>query len=432
MICEGCEAQTQAGSAQVFRCPEAREGDDIDHLLVPAPCDALDSAPPDISARSPFLIDRKRLFAYRCARLWGWSDGRFVDLVSELEEAIASLCGTGFFVTPLVEAETLGHGGQRWFVKDETNAVGRSHKARHLMGALLFLEVRRRSGRAPRDAPPLAIASCGNAAIAAAILARAAGRSLDAFVPEEVDASIRRGLEDLGVRIHLCPRAEGFQGDPCLAAFRDAAQSGALPFCCQGPECGLCLDGGRTLAWELARQLADVGAGSRITMAVQVGGGALASSLRRGFASENLPLPQLLAIQPRGCHPLGTAWERLREELRVKPGLGWRRLLEEARGQRSRFMRPWPTPPSSAAEGILDDETYDWMSILHWLCESEGRVVIPSEEELIAAPTLLEEATQIRASTTGAAGLAGLLHCDAEAGWGQGDSLVAIATGGKR
>ena len=57
--------------------------------------------------------------------------------------------------------------------KDETGQVGGSHKARHLFTILLHLRAAESLGLVPwRERPPLAIASCGNAAIAAATLAQ--------------------------------------------------------------------------------------------------------------------------------------------------------------------------------------------------------------------------------------------------------------------
>jgi len=70
------------------------------------------------------------------------------------------------------------------WVKDETDNVAGSHKARHMFGLLVHLEVVRRLGMTERPLPPLAIASCGNAALAAAVVAAAgAGDSWSSFRP---------------------------------------------------------------------------------------------------------------------------------------------------------------------------------------------------------------------------------------------------------
>ena len=62
------------------------------------------------------------------------------------------------------------------WVKDETGNVSGSHKGRHLMGVLIQLAVIERLGLArPGRRRDLAIASCGNAALAAAVVAGAGG-----------------------------------------------------------------------------------------------------------------------------------------------------------------------------------------------------------------------------------------------------------------
>ncbi len=48
-------------------------------------------------------------------------------------------------------------------------------------------------------------------------------------------------------------------GDPAMFRFREAVESGAVPFTVQGPENALCLDGGRTIGWEIAQQAASTG-----------------------------------------------------------------------------------------------------------------------------------------------------------------------------
>ena len=84
-------------------------------------------------------------------------------------------------------------------MKDETGNVAGSHKGRHLMGLAIWLEVVVHRDR------PLAIASCGNAALGGR--GGRAGRRppADVFVPPWADRVVAR-LRDLGARIHVCPR----------------------------------------------------------------------------------------------------------------------------------------------------------------------------------------------------------------------------------
>jgi threonine synthase len=170
----------------------------------------------------------------------------------------------------------------------------------------------------------------------------------------------------------------------------------------QGTENGLAIEGGRTLAFEMAEGFRDAGAvpGS---LFVQVGGGALASALAQGFAlAARLGVvpraPRLVAVQTAGCAPLERAWHRL----------GSTPLADAARG-RSRFMWPWETTPVSLASGILDDETYDWLEIARAMRSSGGAPIVVREEVVERAHALARAHTSIRASPTGTAGLAGVL-----------------------
>ena len=86
----------------------------------------------------------------------------------------------------------------------------------------------------PADRPDLAIASCGNAALAAAVLARAGGWRLTVFVPPDADPAIVSRLADLQARVVACPRLPGVPGDPAYLRLREELDRGAVPFTTQG------------------------------------------------------------------------------------------------------------------------------------------------------------------------------------------------------
>ena len=164
-------------------------------------------------------------------------------------------------------------GADVW-VKDETGNVGGSHKGRHLVTILLHLRAAEALRLAERSRRPLAIASCGNAAIAAATLAARAEWPIEVFVPDWASAArARRCWRRWARRSRRCERrADDPPGDPAVLRFREAVDAGAVPFSVQGPENALCLDGGRTIGWELA----DAGV-ALDRVVVQVGGGAFAA-----------------------------------------------------------------------------------------------------------------------------------------------------------
>lgn len=403
--CHGCGAEIDAGVRLAFRCPNAGTGDDVDHVLTVA-TEAV--APPIGSETDPFLRYRAWLSPYRLARSSGLPDAAWGDLVGSLDQALIAIDGRGFRVTPMADrrplAGALGLSGSL-FVKDETHNVSGSHKARHLMGVMLYLRVLEAAGLPAGDnlrSRRLAIASCGNAALAAAVVARAADWPLDVFIPPDADASVKARLKELGAEIAICDRRPGEAGDPCYLRFREAVAAGAIPFGVQGTDNGLAIEGGRTLAFEMAEDFGRIGAAPD-ALFVQVGGGALASALAQGLAIARanglLPaLPRLIAVQTAGCAPLARAWQRL-------DGLD----LETAARTRSQFMWPWETTPASLAHGILDDETYDWWAIAEGLRASGGATVVVDEAQVAAAHRAGCAHTDILASATGTAGLAGVI-----------------------
>jgi len=72
-------------------------------------------------------------------------------------------------------------------------------------------------------------------------------------------------------------------------------------------------------------------------------------------------------------------------------------------------MWPWEGEPTSQADGILDDETYDWIPVVRAMSESRGAPLVVTEAQVLEANELGCRTTGIDASHTGTAGLAGLL-----------------------
>jgi threonine synthase len=144
-----------------------------------------------------------------------------------------------------------------------------------------------------------------------------------------------------------------------------------------------------TIGWELA----DADAGfDRVV--VQVGGGAFAACTGWGLG----PAVRLDAVQAEGCAPLERAWRRAAE---AGVGAG---ELGRCWGE---LMTPWDDPHSTA-DGILDDETYDWLGVFEVLQRSGGRPLVATEAQILEAHDLARQ-TGIPVSVTGSAGLAGLL-----------------------
>jgi threonine synthase len=392
--CAVCGTGIDVAAALPWRCPKATATDPyhVLHLVDDG------QASVDIDDPNPFVRYGRRLAWWAFARANGMSDADCTALTHSVAE--------GFTVTPFGRSDALSRElGHDVWVKDETGNVAGSHKSRHLVPILLHLRAAEELGVLPvRE--PLAIASCGNAAIAAATLAQRVDWPIDVYVPTWMSDEVGHALDVLGARIHTCERRVADPpGDPAMLRFREAVASGAIPFTVQGPENALCLDGGRTLGWEIHDALPE---GGRWRAVVQVGGGALAACVGAGLGTE----VRLDTVQAEGCAPLAAAWDRLAG--RERPEEDWVDV-----------MRAWPDP-KSLADGILDDETYDWIADVRAMRASGGRPVIATEVDIVRAHRLAT-AAGFDVSPTGSAGLAGALSLGDQLAEDEG--LIVVMSG---
>jgi threonine dehydratase len=289
----------------------------------------------------------------------------------------------------------------------------------------------------------LAIASCGNAALAAAVVAHAVERPLRVFIPTDAPVGVVNELGRLGAQVTECPRTPGVPGDPAYHAFRQALDEGAVAFSCQGTDAPGTIDGGRTIAWEMAETLATThGAPARLDrLFVQVGGGALGTAVSRGMVDALRQgwltrVPTVHAVQTAGAFPLVRAWDLLTENILEALGIHHPPItsindrarvaallvehrqspvvdqwLAHAAAEPDRYMWAWEEPPHSIASGILDDVTYDWIGIVEPMIRTGGWPVIVDDELLAEANALAMSATGIDVDPTGSAGLAGMMEC---------------------
>jgi threonine synthase len=257
------------------------------------------------------------------------------------------------------------------------------------------------------------------------------------FVPTWADEAILGRLLELGATIEVCERTEGVPGDPTYRALQRAIADGSVPFTCQGPDNGLAIEGGETLGYEIVSQLTHAGEGLD-RLVVQVGGGALASACVRAFEDAALleapeRLPKIHAVQTTNVHPLARAFMRVRQHAghegtpeAIVDAMTW------ARTHRSEVMWPWEEEPRSVAEGILDDETYDWAAVVGGMLATDGSPVLVSEDVLREANDLAREATAIDVDHTGSAGLAGLIVLASRGELRSDERVAVLFTGARR
>ena len=443
-----------------------------------------------VEVASTFEHYAPRLEAYRLVEDGAVPEEAAREAIRDLDAAVGEVEGHGFEPTPFGAApelaEAVGIGDSELWVKDETGNVSGSHKARHLFG--VALAHRMADADAGAEAPPYAIASCGNAALAAAVVARAVGRRIDVFVPTWANDAVVARITELGGRVVRCEREPGVPGDPAHHAMLAAIEAGAVPFSCQGTETPATIDGGRTLAWEMVDALVehDGGRPARLDrLFVQVGGGALATAVVTGLAAATARgdlarMPRVHAVQPEGNHPLVRAWDTLVLEVRAQERAGGGRdrqyfldriLFAQAAPQGTmdnrlrakiaeqtdpmsdgrlrelvsrlyydpeRYMRVWEEEPVSYASGILDDVTYDWVDIIEAMLASGGWPLVASEDDFARAHRLAHRHTGIEVCPTGASGLGGLLALTAAsdgsgtAGVSPGERVAVLFTGRMR
>jgi len=455
--CVGCGTRVHAYDTAAFACPNRDCLPEANHVLQKkhVVTRALWQRTYLEDSKNPFIRYRHRLLGYHRTLNARHTDVDYLERIMQLDGVLAAIDGSGFVETPLTIERELADAldfdpAQNLFVKDETRNVGGSHKARHLFGILLNLG-------ADALKRPFAIASCGNAALAAAIVSKAAGTALEVFIPTDAETAVVERLKRLGANLTVCERREGELGDPCYLRFLEAVKAGAIPFSCQGSDNGLTIEGGQTLAYELFDQWR---AKRHMChhMFVQAGGGALASSSAQALAEvmrhEPLPvLPRFHTVQTGSVFPLARAYDRvvrlIAARLRDEPlpaleacvddmdtaararmhgasGIAERLIMADcirsawdstavqsiiryAAAKKHVFMWPWENPTPSMAHGILDDETYDWFAILCTMLRTGGLPLVADESYIARAHTLARETTAISPSATGSAGLAGLL-----------------------
>lgn len=373
---------------------------------------------------STFAVHADRLDIVAAAEAAGVDRSAVLNTIDRLDDAVAAVAGIGFEATPFGPqarlASAIDLDGAELWVKNETGNVSGSHKGRHLFGVALHLAL--------TDAHPdrLAIASCGNAAFAASMIAAAIEQPLDVFVPDWADDSVVEHIATHGATVVRAQRDPERLGDPAHHAMVEAVAAGATAFSVQGTDTPMTVDGGRTIAYEMLDTLGE----HRIDrLLIQVGGGALgsavASGLQRVLGDDALPM--IHAVQPEGNHPLALAWDRIVTELghdqprhnldraEIAAEIGRmpadprRALLGRVAGDADAYMQPWPREPKSYATGILDDITYDWLPLVDAMLASAGHPLVTGDMEFRMAHMLAHAHTDIAVCPTGAAGLGGLL-----------------------
>lgn len=295
-------------------------------------------------------------------------------------------------MTPLIDLPHLAKeiGVRRLWVKDEGLNPTASFKARGLMMAVTRAKA--------LGLPGVCVPTAGNAGIALAAYAAAAGMPCRIFAPETTPPPILGSIRAFGAELVLLP---GHIGDCGKATIAFATESGYFNVATVREPYRV--EGMKTMGYEVAEQL-----GWRLPDAIvyPTGGGegtigiwkAINEMLDWGWLPANTARPRMIIAQAAGCAPLVKAFHAGEEK-----------------------ATPWPDPTTHASGLRVPGPLGDRLT-LRTLRESNGEAEAVSEERIRSGTFLLASKSGIDAAPEGGAALeatrqlvaAGRLRADAE------------------
>ena len=305
--------------------------------------------------------------------------------------------------TPLSAARRLGEvcGIPVLFIKDEGRNPSGSLKDR---ASAIAVARTRASGAAV-----VATASTGNAAAALAGQCAAAGQANAIFVPASAPKAKLAQLLVYGSAILAVQGSYDEAYDLCTCACQEFGwynrNTGYNPHMTEGK---------KTVAYEIAAQLAERQGGSRAFVApdavfVSVGDGCIIGGVHKGFF-DLLQLgwiermPRLYGVQATKSAAIAQAW---REGLDV----------------------PHPVQASTRADSISVNAPRDAIKALRAVRASNGAFLTVSDEAILAAIPPLARLGAVFAEPAGAAAYAGLVQAAAERLVSRDEVVVVINTG---
>lgn len=278
-------------------------------------------------------------------------------------------------MTPLVELPHLAReiGVRRLWVKDEGINPTASFKARGLMMAVTRAKA--------LGLPGVCVPTAGNAGIALAAYAAAAGMPCRIYAPETTPPPILGSIRAFGADLQLLP---GHIGDAGKATLTFARESGFFNVATVREPYRV--EGMKTMGYEVAEQL-----GWRLPDAIvyPTGGGegtigiwkAIGEMLDWGWLPRETPKPRMIIAQAAGCAPLVRAFAAGEEK-----------------------ATPWEAPTTHASGLRVPGPLGDRLT-LRTLRESAGDAEAVSEEAIRSGTFLLASKSGIDAAPEGGAAL---------------------------
>lgn len=467
LFCPVCNKEYPL-ETQALYCPESSENA-VHPLVKLEDTDELARVFPSIltkrwnDGKLSFSVFREFMASYQLANEHGKATW-WLERVLALSNACERLMGRGFVRTPEIQADDLACAVDlpkgTLFVKNETLQLTESHKSRHAVGTVMYLETLRETAEDSDEKPVLAAAGDANALIGAAAIAGAAGYQLFAFVPEGTDDEEIALLTNLGTNVvKTACEEEGKEAKnaACILRYREALKKfGWQPFTPYGRDMWFAVEGAETLAYEFIfnQYLLDA---ALDVMVLQAGGGGLANAFISGTQiCKRLgvirKLPRFYACQTTACYPLAQSYFAVLRELgresvvTLSPELSMalesefdaKALMENHLGQikmtanliaemypkiredieavfvdigkrRNEFFKRWEKPvPETFGGEIVNLAPVDGLEVIRGLIESGGLPLIVDEESLEKAQEQALKHTNTDLTLTGSSGLAGL------------------------
>ena len=350
-------------------------------------------------AGAPFLVDYEldpaageRLKRRLAGRTWGlW---RYRELMPMRDPGTVVDLGEGG--TPLVPLRRTAPAGLEVWIKDESGNPTGSFKAR---GLSLAVNRARELGAGGIQLP-----SAGNAALAAAAYAAAAGLPCRVAVPADAPDTIVRRCREHGAEVlvvganlveagsRLAPGNEDRDGYWNVATLKEPYR----------------LEGKKSMAYEIAEQL---GWRQPDWIIYPTGGGTGIIAMHRAFGELRRlglvsgPGPRFAAVQMAGCAPIVKAFEEGRDA-----------------------AEPW-ADPETRAWGLRVPVAVGDFLILRALRESGGTAVAVEEEKAEQTEAALAREEGMLAVIEGAAAVAALERLAAAGVVAEGSRVVVLQTG---
>ncbi|MSP23941.1 MAG: threonine synthase [Myxococcales bacterium] len=383
--CRACGTRTAPEPAPRYACPScAFEALDV----------VLDYAQLRATV-TPQLIG-----ARRDPSLWRYRELLPVGMPKDDEGPLRQVGGTPLYLSPRASARV---GGGRIWIKDDGRLPTGSFKDR----ASAIVVMRARELGVDR----IITASTGNAGVAIAAMARAAGQRAVVLVPASAPPAKIAQLMIFGAELYL---VRGNYDD----AFRlSRAASRELGWYCRNTGYNpFTVEGKKTVAFELAEQLACAQDGPEPArwrapdrVYVSVGDGNIIAAVHKGFR-ELLELgfiermPRLFGVQASGSAAIATTWRRKDE----------------------RIDRITAT---TLADSISADMPSDGLRALRAVRDTGGEYVVVEDAAILEAMVALAADATVFAEPAAATAYAGLIHHAREAPIPKHEDVVVLVTG---